>query len=174
MSKAISARSVGAVWRGTQEAALASAGGALLRAALRAEVIVAQDTPADTGEARAAWRVEVGSPTEPARLVNDAPHIGVLEVGARPHRPPLMPILRWLVRKIGADGKGGRRTFTVLSEVDGDVVARARAVQAKIARDGSPAYGMVAKNLDKLSRIARDEVEAAIKRSRPGAAGGGA
>lgn len=160
----VSAHSVGVVWRGTAADARGAASVGLLRAALRGVLIVAQDTPADSGEARAAWRVEPGTATEPARLVNDAPHIGILELGSRPHRPPLIPILRWLVRKIGADGNGGRRTFTTLKEVDGEVLARARAIQAKIARDGTRAAGMVAKNLDKLALIARDEVEAAIKR----------
>lgn len=168
MAGKLTARSVGVVWRGAAEDARAAANVALLRAALRSVAIVAQATPADTGEARAAWRVEPGNFTEPARLVNDAPHAGILEAGARPHWTPLMPLLRWLVRKIGADGKGGRRTFTDLSEVDGAVVAMARGIQAKIARDGNKAYGMVAKNLDRLANIARDEVEAAIKRGSRG------
>jgi len=62
----------------------------VVRGAERGRGILVRKTPVDTGHARAAWRVSSmttlfsGSGVL-ARLFNDAPHIGIIEAGARPH-----------------------------------------------------------------------------------------
>jgi len=49
------------------------------RALQRARGTMVERSPVDQGQLRAAWRVDGES------LVNDAPHSGIVEMGARPH-----------------------------------------------------------------------------------------
>lgn len=129
---------------------------ALYKAALIGEVIVAQKTPVDKGQAKNAWKV---SPTSTgADLFNDAPHIGILELGSRPHRPPLTPILEWVVRKFGT----GKRSFTNISEVEPHLVGIAKAIVRKIEREGTRPHYMVRDSLGKLTAIAKREVERSL------------
>jgi len=145
--------------------------GAMYPAALRGEPIVAEATPSDRGHARQAWESRVTP--EGAALQNDWPYIGILEMGSRPHWPPIMPILRWLVRKEGLDLAGGSRSFNDLSEVPSQTYAVARAIQATIAREGTKPHHMVQNNLPKLRSIAKDEVEKVLRRGGPSGSGGG-
>jgi hypothetical protein len=69
----------------------------------RGRAIIVPKTPRDTGQAAAAWQVHVGPPGsgELAKLVNDAPYIGILEEGARPHpvsRAGVEAIYAWVWR----------------------------------------------------------------------------
>lgn len=89
------------------------------RGAERGRGILVRVTPVDRGQARAAWRTrkfqsELRGPdgTNPlADILNDAPHIGVLEKGARPHKmsPAAIEALAgWVYRKIIGGDKGAR------------------------------------------------------------------
>jgi hypothetical protein len=51
-----------------------------------------------------------------------------VELGSRPHRPPVEPIAEWVARKLGKRGQEGRKI--------------AWAIAGKIARDGTPARFM--------------------------------
>lgn len=123
-------------------------------AALIGEGIVAADTPVDTGLTRNQWGV-AGTPRG-ADLFNDSPIAGILELGSRPHRPPFIPILRWVVRKFGT----GKRSFEDPSEVDNpELWAIAWGTVKAIERHGTKPNYMVRDNLDRLNEIARREVE---------------
>lgn len=135
---------------------------ALYRAALRGEAIVAEATPVDRGHARNAWYVQP-MPDGSVILANDWPYIGILERGSRPHYPPLMPILRWLVRKEGLDLAGGRRSFETFDEVPYTTYLAAKAVQEKIGQEGTKPHRMVADNLDQLTTIAGQEIDHALR-----------
>lgn len=129
----------------------------LLAAALIGEGIVANATPVDRGEARNAWTV-VPTPSG-ADLFNDAPHAGILELGSRPHRPPLEPILRWVVRKFGT----GKRSFEDWSEVEPRLFGIAMAIVRNIEAHGTKPHFMVRNNLGKLTRIAKREVDRMLR-----------
>lgn len=125
----------------------------LYLAALIGEGIVSAATPVDKGQAKNAWTaVPTGYGAE---LFNDAPHAGILELGSRPHRPPLEPILRWVVRKFGT----GKKSFNDWSEIDSHLFGIAVAVVRNIEAHGTRPHYMVRNNLDKLARIAKREVE---------------
>lgn len=114
------------------------------RAALRAERAVVERTPVNTGLTRAAWRVQLRG--DGAELINDAPHAAILELGSRKHRPPYLPILRWLVQKEG----GG--VIEDPSQATPEQRSAAWAVVEHIARHGTKPYKMVGGALPQLRR----------------------
>lgn len=134
----------------------------LTRAALRGVAPVATDTPSMDGTARAGWAVR-RSP-HGAELYNDTPHAGILEEGSRPHMPPIMPILRWVVGKWGADLEGGKKNIESLEDASKEARSVAWGVAKQIAREGTKANHMVLDNLDTLAGFAKDEVEKILKR----------
>ena len=135
--------------------------------ALRAIPLVVKATPADRGQARAAWDVLLLP--NGANLFNDAPYAGILEAGSRPHRPPLIPILRWVVRKFGlnlealgetrssAKTRRSRKSFQDLSEVPWRTYRFALAVVETIERRGTKPHWMIRRNLKRMTAIARTE-----------------
>lgn len=129
-------------------------------AALRGERVVVEATPADTGEARRGWRV-VLTP-DGALLTNDAPHALVLEFGSRPHRPPLMPILRWVMR-VAFDGQA----IDDLSDAPDGAVAMARAVVETIAKEGTEPHRMVRGNAGRLAKILVTTTRRALEEVEP-------
>lgn len=133
---------------------------ALYKAALIGETIVAQKTPVDRGQARNAWAV---TPTATgAELYNDAPHAGILELGSRPHRPPLRPILEWVVRKFGTGKNTGKKSFVEFSEVEPHLFGIAKAIVRKIEAEGTRPHYMVRDSLPKLAEITKKQVEKAL------------
>lgn len=134
------------------------------RAALRGVRIVAENTPVDEGIARAGWQAQLTQ--DGAELFNDVPYAGVLEAGSRPHRPPLRPILEWVVRKFGLDlsnDQGARRSFEDLGDVPSETMAIAMAVVNKIAREGTKPHWMVKNSLPKLREMLKEEVEGQLR-----------
>lgn len=95
-----------------------------LAGAHRGRAIIVKRTPTDQGQLRASWKVKPG--TEPdgpqafgvghmlAELVNDAPHISMVELGAKPHRispEAWAAIYEWVRRHFrSAVGGGNRRS----------------------------------------------------------------
>jgi hypothetical protein len=83
------------------------------RGAERARAMIVRRGPRDQGQLRASWHVKKGSERRPmarwlrakdaelAELRNDAPHAGIVELGARPHRVSqegIQSIARWAMR----------------------------------------------------------------------------
>lgn len=77
---------------------------AALDAALQTQAHVVPKGPRDTGLYANSWDVAKGLGDELARLVNDAPYAGIIELGARPYRPPFTPIFEWVKRNAGKLG----------------------------------------------------------------------
>lgn len=79
------------------------------------KVIVKRATPKDRGLAQNSWQANMGPknarpPTPAAWLSNSAPHIGILEKGARPHKVSLQgqrAIYEWVERHFRLVGAGG-------------------------------------------------------------------
>jgi len=175
-TKHVTMEQLSAVLRVDFEEMVEASEGALFRAALKGVRPVVEDTPTDRGQAKAGWdvrRVKGG-----ADLYNDVPYIGVLESGSRPHRPPMMPIIEWVVRKFGLnlelidaggsdeDGKKAmkraKKSFESIKDVPWRTYRFALAIVEKIEREGSEPHYMVKNNLDKLEAIAKSEVEKAL------------
>lgn len=149
----VSMRNAGAQLRADHKKQVAAVHRGLLEAAFLGEQVVVQATPSDTANTRQRWQVIPTS--EGADLVNDSPVATYLELGTRPHMAPIMPLVRWVARKRGVSLAGVER----LSDVPSEIVAAARGLQQKIAREGGKRFGMISKNLDKLNAIARARVE---------------
>ena len=126
-------------------------------AALIGERVVVEATPSDTGEARRGWRVVLMP--DGAELVNDAPHALILEFGSLPHRPPLMPILRWVMR-VAFDGQA----IDDIGAAPPEAVAMARAVVEKIASEGTEPHWMVRSNLARLGKILAQTTQFELER----------
>jgi len=139
---------------------------ALHKAALLGEAVVAEATPVDRGRTRNGWYVQ--RTHRGAIVANDSPIAGILELGSRPHWPPLMPILRWVVRKFGLDLAGGRRSLPEegLDEVPWPTYHAAKTVQEGIAKEGTEAHRMVGDNLQKLTKLAKAETERALRQTK--------
>ena len=107
--------------------------------ALKSQEKLNEDTPVDTGFLLASWRVEK-NPLEPEPSViigNDAPYANVvLESGAKPHTPPLKPLLEWASRKLR-------------KPIDSrEVKSLAWGVRKKIQREGVEAKFTLSKAID--------------------------
>lgn len=161
MAKTVDITEAGAIIRQGFALSVAAGQRAQYRAALRAVPIVAEATPVDRGITRSAWQA-VPVPNG-AELRNDSPVAGILELGSRPHRPPLLPILRWLVRKEGIDLKGGKRSFQSLDEVPPQTYAAAMGIVRAIAERGTKPHLMVRDNLPRLARLVQIETERALR-----------
>lgn len=70
-----------------------------------------------------------------AEIFNNAPYAAVIEFGSRPHTPPLGPLIAWVRRK--------RKDLGI---EEADVFRVAKAIQRKIAREGT-APMFIAKDL---------------------------
>ena len=73
-----------------------------------------------------------------------------VELGARPHRPPVEPLVDWVRRKLGKGGKEGR--------------AIAFAIAGKIAREGTPAAHMFSEGLAATQKQVHEILAAAAAR----------
>lgn len=115
----------------------------MLSAAHLGTEILASVAPVDVGTLKSSMHVE-GGIAEP-RIVIDAPHAATVELGSRPHVAPLQPLIDWVKRHRGSFGIKGKGTTRSKAsgrfEASAEVVAIARAIQAKIAREGTkPTY----------------------------------
>lgn len=88
------------------------------RGALKGERHIVPRTKVDRGDLRRSWRVIRRSVTrgsresEAAQLINDAPHAGIIEGGARPHavsREGVESIKGWVRRHFAEDEQGVNR-----------------------------------------------------------------
>ena len=55
-----------------------------------------KESPVDTGQYAASWKFTIKE--EKIILGNTAPHAKTIEFGARPHTPPIGPLLHWAKR----------------------------------------------------------------------------
>lgn len=131
---------------------------AMVGAAHHGAEILASAAPVDAGILKSSIHVEAAS--DGARIVIDAPHAGIVELGSRPHMPPLQPLIDWVKRHGKGLGLGRTRVrdargrFTASPEV----VAFARGLQQKIAREGTKPTYFVRKSLPKLARSFAAEI----------------
>lgn len=138
-------------------------------AALLGAEIIAGQAPVDMGPLKASPHVEVTE--HGARIRIDAPHAGIVELGSRPHRPPIGPLIEWVRRhraSFGIDAPRGRapktptrtlygaalaahtRALARHQRADREVLRIACALQAKIAREGTKPRYFVRNSMPRL------------------------
>lgn len=163
------------------------------RGAMRSVALLTRKTPVDQGIMKNAWKYvevggSVGSPVI-ARVDNSAPHAGIVERGARPHMPPLEPILEWVKRHLKTLGlraprwknpKFGpwknarayarheeriRSHVSATADFEDDVLKVAEAIRWKIFKHGQKGLFIVRNSLDEIRELVNDEVNKAIARA---------
>lgn len=92
----------------------------------------AERTPTAMGTLRQAYQVNVESSALLdavfGTLSNPLPYALPVELGTKPHYPPLAPLLNWVEVKLGLQGD--------------EAESAALGIQRKIGRVGTPGYGM--------------------------------
>lgn len=129
--------------------------GAIRRAALAGAEVIASSAPVDRGTLKGSVHVE-REPDGGSRIVVDAPHAAALELGSRPHTPPLAPLIAWVRRHrlgFGIEGKGLSRDESGRFTASPEVARIARAIQRKIAMHGTKPTYFVFRNLPRLVAI---------------------
>lgn len=106
--------------------------------AMRGQAHMPKKTPTDLGQARSSWRVSALGGD--ARLFNDAPHVGVLEAGARPH--PVSPegwmsIFRWVMRHPEMIGAGASAVASARRKLGAKRLSKADAATGWISQQAA-------------------------------------
>lgn len=68
----------------------------VVRGIIRSLPDLIKNSPVDTGQYANSW--DYRADEKSATIGNYAPHAPIIEFGARPHRPPLKPLLEWAKR----------------------------------------------------------------------------
>lgn len=135
----------------------------LIKGAFAGKVILIKRTPVDEGLMKASWAVIVMP--NGAKLINSAPHSGIIEAGSRPHWPNQAAIREWVVRhrkSFGVSkGRGKKGKAAAEAEIDQITFAICR----KIAKHGTKPHWVVRGALPKLGRIANKAIQVEIRRN---------
>ena len=180
--------------KGNNKAALRATRSGLKRAAQRSKSLLAMSTPkVDTGQLRASWKVRKSMETGiasargggmAATVINDAPHAGIIEGGARPHKVSLegfYALFLWAKRH-GFSGarrkfqRGGRsrvqgpqqmRVIYGFPFADADVASAevALGIVRKIQAHGQAPTWYVRNLMPALHQIANEEVAKRVAKS---------
>lgn len=141
------------------------------RGAMRGRTIVSRKTPKDTGQLKASWRVHRFPEIV---LANDAPHAGIVEMGARPHpvnKAGLMAIYRWVYRHRSSFGirakkrnKKVRKTSSSGRGLDPNIMSIANAIAWKIRKHGQRPTYFVRQSLPAMQAAMVQEVVKAVEK----------
>ena len=138
-------------------------------AAHRSKAEISKRTPVDLGQLRASWRVRPGHGELAAELVNDAPHAGIVELGARPHpvsREGQEAIYEWARRHFGLRGARGKVRRIQGGAFEDPMLRRiTMGIVMKIRRKGQRPTYFVRRRLRLFRRFVADEAQAAIRRA---------
>lgn len=123
---------------------------AMLSSLLYLEGQTAERTPVNLGTLRRSYTSEVSQFSDAVfgKMSSPLPYALPVEMGTKPHYPPLEPLINWVEAKLGLYGDEAERA--------------ARGIQRKIGRFGTPGYGMAHfALLDGQATIAAEFAEAA-------------
>ncbi len=123
----------------------------LVSGTLKGQKIVMENSPVDTGLYQASWRV-IEMAFGHVQLGNTAPHAPAIEFGARPHTPPIGPLLAWAKRVLQDPSAPPGYSDAVWS--------LAKGTQNKIAQFGQEPKHVLTNAIPKI----RDEIIREIKR----------
>lgn len=124
---------------------------ATVDAALFGETLAIAETDkkgsVDRGQFKNAWDSKPKS--FGAEIRNDAPYASFIERGTRPHWVPLLPLALWVNRKFGKPK---------------NAVQIARAIQKKIATEGTKPRFVMKDILPKIERYVKSQLREAVKK----------
>ncbi len=151
-------------------------------AAERGRTLLVRASPVDLGQFKTAWRVREG--IHGPEIVNDAPHAGIIELGARPHavsREGMIAIAAWAKRKILQSGRMSRKAYLASGKklsskamkttgkkgqhwADVEAMSIAWAIAGKLKKYGQKGKFIVRDNMPKLSKYLAAEVARQIQK----------
>ena len=137
----------------------------------RGRAIIVKKTPTDLGQLRASWKVKAAKWV--AELINDAPHAGIVELGARPHKVSAegwQAIYEWVRRHPDLYGEKKARTkvsatlaqqatLGAFKGLDPEITAITTAIVKKLEKFGQKPTFFVRDNLESLHKALIAEVE---------------
>lgn len=143
---------------------------AMKRSAMKARTKLARKTPKDLGQAKAGWKVSSlikGTSRSRIDVYNDAPHVGVIELGARPHGVNLegrIAIYEWVLRNIPREELiGPRRKGSRMKKLKNDQAMKiTQAIVHKIRAHGQKPTYFVRSSMDEITAEFGKEVEKQI------------
>lgn len=156
----------------------------VLAGAHRARAVVVRRTPVDMGQLKGSWKVRPGAPefagmhTVLAELVNDAPHISMVELGSKPHAVSpqgWMAIYEWVRRHhrggvLGGEGRMRRRPkaaptakISAFHGPDPVIEAVTNAIVWKIRKHGTKATMFVRDSVEACREVMVYELLRAIR-----------
>jgi len=166
--------------RARNRSALAGARIGINRAAARGRTILVRKTPVDQGQLKASWKLKLHKPSGGARVgtgmvaenINDAPHAGIVEGGARPHRvnqEGWMAIYEWVRRHFGfTTSPGGRMQRAPSRNEAGDLdpvySEITWGIVHKLRREGQTATWFVRDAIPEIQKLAFELIVAEIKK----------
>lgn len=162
-----------------------------LAGAHRGRALIVRRTPTDQGQLKASWKVKAGAgeftgfSISLAELINDAPHIAIVELGAKPHKVSAegwAAIYEWARRhyrgavtgagvKVYTLGGGGtmkRRGSAAIGPFRGDdpdITAITWAIVNKIKLHGQQPTFFVRNSVDELREVMAAELNREIGRA---------
>lgn len=160
----------GAIFRERERARMERVAGCGYEAAVLGAEVVARAAPVDVGTLKSSIHAHQTGPRS-AEIRADAPHAGIVEVGSRPHTPPLGPLIEWVKRHGASFGQKRRarislrpartaaaqrrRDAAIARNAAGDAELEriARSIQRKIARHGTRPRWFMRNQLPKLRKI---------------------
>ena len=130
---------------------------------------IVRKTPRDQGQLAASWKVNRGSGDVLAELINDAPHISIVELGARPHkvsREGWLAIYEWVRRHFrgGELGGGGSMRPRRDGSVDPAIASITWGIVKKIEKVGQKPTFFVLNELPTLRELMAAELDLAFAR----------
>lgn len=164
----------------------------------RGRALIVRRTPTDQGQLRASWRVVAGvlrkgsegfADVKLAELINDAPHITIVELGAKPHAVSpegWTAIYEWVRRHyrsagggVYAMGSAGRMVPRSKQPIRGPwkgddprIEAITNGIVWKLRKYGQKPTLFVRNSVDELRDVMAKELERELARVKPGKRGG--
>lgn len=123
---------------------------------MRAVNLLQMRSPVDTGLYAASW--QFSRQGDRFFIGNTAPHAAILEEGARPHIPPIGPLLAWAKRIL--------RDPSQPPKYSPEVWAMAKGVQKKIGEQGQEGRFILKNALNDITDIVKAEIDRALKGGR--------
>ena len=111
--------------------------------------MLTEKSPVDTGEYANSWDY-VEEETK-ILLGNYAPHAPIIEMGARPFKPPLEPLLAWAKRVLKSKSQP--------PEYDEEVQALARGTQGKIMKEGMEPKHILKDALPEILKLIKQKLK---------------
>jgi hypothetical protein len=143
----------------------------------RGRGIIVPRTPTDLGQLRASWKVKAAELV--AELLNDAPHAGIVELGARPHKVSAegwQALYEWVRRHPELYGQKRPRTkvsatleqqaqLGPFKGLDPEISSITWAIVKKIQKYGQKPTYFVRNSLEVLRKALQLEVERQLERA---------